>query len=334
MKLKDLKQYDPSLEIISGNEDVDLSSICDSTHFKENGLYFCKDQSFLDKTDIQSKNPYGLIIQKGKITDINNDHYLFVAQVDSVPLAMTLLSKPFFEELIDTFNDEVDGRQMGTAQIHPSAIIAQNVFIGKNVTIEEGCRIHTGAVIMSHCSLGKGCEIFPNTVLHPQSSLGKNVRVSSNTTIGSDGFGYHFDRGVHHKIWHMGGVVIEDDVEIGSLCSIDQGTFSATVIGAGSKLDNQVHVAHNVKVGKGVILCGQVGLSGSCRIGDYCVFGGKSGVAPDCVVGDQCQVGGNTMVTTSWPSGVTLGGHPARPLNEWMRGIAYLRKQSLKRGKS
>lgn len=331
MKLQDLNNFDDTFSILHGDPHCDVLGICDANNFKDHHLYFCKNNSFLEKTNLNTQNKYGLLLEKDKVSDVPLENFAFVAEVANIPLAMTKLSKPFFEIMQESFNDEVDGRQMGTANIHPTAIIGQNVFIGKDVVIGPNCRLHSGVTIMSQCSLGSDCELFPSVVLHPKTTLGNRVRISSNTTIGSDGFGYHFDQGVHHKIWHMGGVIIDDDVEMGSSCSVDQGTFSPTRIGAGSKLDNQVHVAHNVVVGRGVILCGQVGLSGSCRVGDYCVLGGKAGIGPDCDVGDQCQIGGNTMVTASWPAGSVLGGHPARPLKEWMRGIAYVRKHSLKR---
>ena len=331
MKLAELKNYDSSFSIISGREDLEVSGICDKRSFSQSSLYFCKNKKFLEVALAESERNFGLVFEKEVLDGVNQDDFLFCAVVDNIPLAMSHLSKPFFDEKMKGLNDEVDGRQMGTTEVHPSAIVSQNVFLGANVKVGKGTRLHPGVVIMSNCEIGEDCEIFPSTVLHPFSKLGNNVRISSNCTIGSDGFGYNFDKGVHHKVWHSGGVIIEDNVEFGSGVTVDQGTFSATVIGAGSKADNQVHIAHNVIVGKGAILCGQVGLAGSCTLGDYCVLGGKAGIGPDCEVGPGCQIAGNAMVTTSWPAGSTLGGHPARPLKEWMKGVAYIRKNSLKK---
>lgn len=329
MKLSELKMFDSSFTVVSGDTETIVKRICDKSSFSSHCLFFCKDESFLQEALRSKDKNFGLVFEK--VPENLPEGFLFVATVKDIAMSMCHLSKPFFDIYESSLNDEVDSRQMGTADIHPTAIIAQHVFLGKNVKIGRNCKVHSGVVIMSESELGDDCEIFPNSVLHPKTKLGKNVRVSSNSTIGSDGFGYNFKDGVHHKIWHTGGVVIGDNVEIGSGCTIDQGTFSPTYIGRESKLDNQVHVAHNVRIGTGVILCGQVGLSGSSRLGNYCVLGGKAGLGPDCVIGDESQIAGNAMVTSSWPKGSVLGGHPARALREWMKGIAYVRKHSLKK---
>ena len=151
--------------------------------------------------------------------------------------------------------------------------------------------------------------------------------------IGSDGFGYNFDQGEHLKIWHIGGVVIGNDVEVGACTTIDSGTFTPTLLGDGSKLDNQVQIAHNCKLGRGVIMCGQSGLAGSATLGDYTLVGGKAAVGPGFTLGDRCQIGGAAVVNNDWPDDSILGGHPARPVKEWLRGVAHLRKEALKKDK-
>jgi len=153
----------------------------------------------------------------------------------------------------------------------------------------------------------------------------------SGVVVGSDGFGYTFHQGQHKKIWHMGGVSIQDDVEIGSNSTIDMGTFSPTIIGSGTRIDNLVQVAHNVKIGKGCVLCGQSGIAGSAVLEDFVVLGGRAAVGPDVHLGMGCQLAGGSKVTDSaiWPAGSKLGGHPARDLKEWLKGLAYLRKVSL-----
>jgi UDP-3-O-[3-hydroxymyristoyl] glucosamine N-acyltransferase len=332
LKIKELIPHDKSFELISGDLNTDLIGICDHKKLKPHHLYFCKNKKFLEPALTCADRSFGLVIEKSCDfkDEVNSAGFLFVAEVESVALSICYFSKPFFDFKNELVCHDVDGRKMGTAQIDVTSVICENVFIGGQVEIGEYCTIHPGVIIMSDCHIGNHCEIFPGSVLHPGTRLGNRVRISSNTTIGSDGFGYQFSKGIHHKIWHFGGVVIDDDVEVGSSCSIDQGTFSPTIIGAGSKIDNQVHIAHNVTLGKGVILCAQVGLSGSCSIGDFSVLGGKAGVAPDVVIGAASQIAGNCMVTSSFPANAKLGGHPARPLKEWLKGVAYVRKHSLK----
>lgn len=250
----------------------------------------------------------------------------------NIPLTITRLSAPLHREIYAPLQSAVDGRQMGTAKVHPGALIAQGVFLGEHTVVGEGAILHPGVVVMPHVQIGAGCELFPQVTLYPFTTLGARVRVHAGTVIGADGFGYVFHQGKHEKIWHMGGVEIHDDVEIGACSAIDQGAFTPTVIGAGSRLDNHVQVGHNCKLGKGCILCGHAGLSGSVVLEDYVVMGGKSGVGPDAYIGKGTQIAGAALVNEGavWPAGSQLGGHPARDLKEWMRTFAWLRKNALK----
>jgi UDP-3-O-[3-hydroxymyristoyl] glucosamine N-acyltransferase len=256
---------------------------------------------------------------------------LSVLTSPDVPVSMALLSKVFRDQLYESFNDVVDGRQLGTAEIHPTAIIAQHAFIASNVVIEKNVIIHSGVRILSGCRIAEGTELFPNCTIYHQVSIGRNCRIHSGSVIGADGFGYQFNGKAHLKIWHMGGVVIGDDVEVGACSAIDQGTFTPTLIGDNCKIDNHVQIGHNCKLGRGVILCGHVALGGSTELGDYTVFGGKSGIGDGRVLGAGCQVAGGALVNADWPAGTVLGGHPARPLKEWMKGVAYVRKLSLEK---
>lgn len=246
-------------------------------------------------------------------------------------LCMCQLSEKFYRQKEKENNDFVDGRQMGTATVHPSSMIAQSVFIGAGVQIGPNVTVYPGVKIMSHSSIGEGTVLYPNVTIYPRVKIGNNCRVHANSTIGADGFGYHFSEGVHHKIWHFGGVLIGDHVEVGSSSCVDGGTFSPTIVGDGTKIDNHVQVAHNCKIGKGVILCGHVAIGGSTKIGDYVVFGGKSATGHDLEIASQSEIAGGALVNCDWPSKVTLGGHPARPLKEWLRGVAFVRRESLKK---
>jgi UDP-3-O-[3-hydroxymyristoyl] glucosamine N-acyltransferase len=253
----------------------------------------------------------------------------------NVAMSLTLLSKPFYDRKMKGLNIQVDGRQMGTVDIDASAIIAQNVFIGEQVKIGPNVQIMAGSVILSHSEIGSNTVIYPNVTLYPFTKIGKDCRVHSGTVIGSDGYGYTFHQGKHVKIWHMGGVHIHDDVEIGSNTSIDQGTFSPTIIGSGTRIDNQVQIAHNCKIGKGCILCGQVGLAGSVTLEDFVVMGGKAAIGPDAHIGMGSQIAGAAGVNDGaiLAPGSKVAGHPARDMREWMRGVAWLRKMSLQENK-
>jgi UDP-3-O-[3-hydroxymyristoyl] glucosamine N-acyltransferase len=343
LRLTEFKNFDPSTQVIyQKSDELFIEGLCDFFLPKENHLLFIGHKKYLhtfSELESDTQNNLGVIIEKKLYEGLEEADQkllkggLALLCVDNIPLAMSWLSRPFYERLREECNDEVDGRQMGSCEIHPSAVISQNVFLGKNVVVEEGAIIHSGVVVMSDSYIGKGSVLFPGVTLYPRVRIGQEVIIHGNTVLGADGFGFNFKDGVHHKVWHCGGVIVEDHVEVGSNTSIDGGTFSPTVLGRGSKIDNLVQIAHNVKIGPGAIICGQVGLSGSSRVGDYTVMGGRAALGPDCEIGAQSQIAGNAMVTKSCPQGSVLGGHPARPLKEWMKGVAYLRKESMKNNK-
>lgn len=344
MKLKNLKNLDTSFEIVFSNlnNEDEITSITDSKALQDNGLIFIKNkkfqQEFIDKK--LPSNKFGIVLEKKYFESLSVDDLsnlkiwsTFIARVDDVNLSMSYFSKSFYDEKYPAPNDVVDGRIMGTAQIHPTSYIAQNVFIGENIKIGMNVKIHPGCVLMSGVEIENNTEIFPNVTLYRNVKIGKNVRIHAGTVIGSDGFGYNFNQGVHLKVWHLGSVIIHDEVEIGSNACIDSGTFSPTIIGTGSKIDNNVHIGHNCILGKGVILCGSVGMAGSCTLHDYVVVGGAANFAPGVIVGSAAQVGGMAGVTGNVEPKEIVAGFPARDIKEWLKGIAVLRKLSLSKNK-
>jgi UDP-3-O-[3-hydroxymyristoyl] glucosamine N-acyltransferase len=243
-----------------------------------------------------------------------------------VPLLKCAISKLFYDAIYSKVQWQLDGRQDGTANVHPTAKVAQQVFIGEHAKIGANAVIHPGAVIGPYASVGAGAVIYPHVTLYPFCLVGEQSRIHAGTVVGGDGFGYEFNGKEHEKIWHFGGVYIGNNVEIGSNCCVDMGTFYPTIIQDGAKIDNQVQVAHNTMVGPHVIICGQAGTAGSSKVGAYSVLGGRVAIGPQVELGAQCQIAGNAMVTKSWPAKSILGGHPARPLEEWMRSQAFIKK--------
>ena len=209
--------------------------------------------------------------------------------------------------------------------IHPSAVVASSAridptaHIGPNCVLGERVRLGARSVLMggddvqADCQIGEDVCLFPNVVLYRQTQLGSRITIHAGTAIGSDGFGYVLDEGRHRKVLQLGNVVIHDDVEIGANAAIDRGTLGSTIIGEGTKIDNLVHVAHNVVIGRHCLILGQVGFAGSTTLGDYVVVASQSGIADHLKVGNQAMVGAKSGVMRDIPDGGRVLGIPAAP---------------------
>jgi UDP-3-O-[3-hydroxymyristoyl] glucosamine N-acyltransferase len=200
-----------------------------------------------------------------------------------------------------------------TAQVDPTAHIGPNCVIGARVRIGARTALLGGNHIGHDASIGDDSVLHPNVVIYYQCQVGNRVAIHAGTVIGSDGYGYVLDEGRHRKVLQIGNVVIQDDVEIGANTCIDRGALGSTVIGQGTKMDNLVHVAHNVKIGRHCIITGQVGFAGSTQMGDYCVVAAQSGIADHLKIGNQVTIGAKSGVMRDIEDGGKVLGTPAFP---------------------
>ncbi|MFL5561297.1 MAG: UDP-3-O-(3-hydroxymyristoyl)glucosamine N-acyltransferase [Gemmatimonadaceae bacterium] len=224
------------------------------------------------------------------------------------------------------------------AGVHPTARIgrgvrlADNVTIGAYVVLEDDAAVGEGSWIESHVVVGRGvvigrdCRLHPGVVLYSGARLGDRVQIHSGARIGSDGFGYVFGNGRHQKIPHVGQCIVENDVEIGANTTIDRGSIDDTVIGAGTKIDNLVQIAHNVRIGKLCLVMSQVGIAGSTHVGDGVILAGQAGIGGHVEIGNGARIGGQAGVFGDVPAGQTWSGYPARPHRESLRSQAALFK--------
>ena len=222
------------------------------------------------------------------------------------------------------------------AGIHPTARLGYGVSLGADVTIGpyvvlgDGASIGDRSWIESHVVVGPGVvigddsHVYPAATLYSGTTLGARVMVHAGARLGSDGFGYVFRNGIHDKIPHIGRCIVENDVEIGANSTIDRGSVDDTVIGAGTKIDNLVHIAHNVRIGRLCLIMAQVGVAGSVRIGDGVVLAGQAGLSGHVTIGDGARLAAQAGVFGDIPAGETWSGYPARPHRESLRASAAL----------
>lgn len=226
--------------------------------------------------------------------------------------------------------------------------IAETAVVDASAIIGEGTLVEAGVVIGAGAEIGKSCRIGPNsvvgagvilgdrTVIGPNASLthcivGSDVVIYPGVRIGQPGFGFAIDPAGHVKVPQLGRVLIEDGVEIGANSTVDRGAATDTVIGAGSMLDNLVHIGHNVRLGRGCVLAGQVGISGSTELGDLVVIGGQGGIAGHLNIGAGTQIGAQSGILRDIAPGDRVMGTPARPLRQFFREVATLEKLSGKK---
>ena len=212
--------------------------------------------------------------------------------------------------------------------IHPKAIVDSSSNIGNNVTIEAGAVIEAGVTIDDstfiganvfigkNTKIGSECNIYQNAVIYQDIFIGNKVIIHGSAVIGCDGYGFVKDEGKHLKIPQTGTVLIGDDVEIGANSVIDRATIGETIISNMTKIDNLVHIGHNVQIGSGCLITAQVGIAGSAIIGDNCSIGGQAGVVPHVEIGPESIIAAKSGVTKSLIGGEMYGGYPARPIKE------------------
>jgi UDP-3-O-[3-hydroxymyristoyl] glucosamine N-acyltransferase len=208
-----------------------------------------------------------------------------------------------------------------SAQIDPTAHVGPHCVVGERVKIGARSVLQGGNFVDDDSRLGEDVNLFPNVTIYPRTEIGRRVRIHANTVVGSDGFGYVQEGGVHLKVPQIGNVVIGDDVEIGAGVTIDRGALGSTVIGKGTKIDNLVQIAHNVEIGEGSIIIAQVGISGSTKLGKYVILAGQVGLAGHLKIGNQVIVAAKSGVMNDIPDGGKWLGIPAQPDKQTKRQL-------------
>ncbi len=310
-----------------GNPDTEIFGLSPLTEVQPGHLVFAEGK---DNIELAKQSNAAAIIVSRQPHDCHKDLI-----VHEYPLMA-------FAQLIPVFYPDIEV----VREIHPSAHIGKRVVLGNNIAIgpfaiiEDDCEIGEGSVIHGHVSiraqskLGKNCVVHPHVTIYPHTIIEDQVIIHAGAVIGSDGFGYRFIDGIHHKLPHAGQVHIEANVEIGANTVVDRATLGTTRIGRGTKIDNLVQIAHSVKIGENNIICAFTGIAGSTTSGKNVVFAANVGVSDHVKIDDQVILGARTGVPSKkhLKQGLTYLGNPARPKDKAIEQefsttrIPYMRK--------
>ena len=238
--------------------------------------------------------------------------------VKNILFAVTQAAKMFYPKADMDFPDENLSSSDDVKNLYSNVKFGNNVLIGKNVKIGKNSHIDSNSIIESNVNIGENC-IIGSFVTIRNSFISNNVYIQDGSKIGIKGFGFIPNKNKNIRTPHVGKVILEEGVEIGANSTIDRGSLANTVIGKNTFLDNQVHVAHNVKIGKNCMIAGQVGFAGSSTLGDNVVIGGQAGISGHLNIGNNVKIGGGSGVINDIPDNFQVMGYPAVPLKEFVK---------------
>ncbi len=302
----------------AGDRDRQISAVSPINTAGENEITFAADDKHAASL---KRSQAGAVIVSKRIDDVKMLQLIVknvnAALIETLSIFAPKLKAPA-EGIDPTAKVAEDAKIAKGVSIGPWAVIDNGVEIEENTTIGSGCKVGENS------KLGSNCRLDSNVVIYHNCTLGNNVIIQANSTVGSTGFGYSFIEGSHRLIPHNGGVVIEDFVEIGANCCIDRAKFGNTVIGAGTKIDNLVQIAHNVIIGKCCLIAAQAGISGSSKLGDGVVLAGQVGLADNIEIGDGTMIGAQAGVMSSVPAGQKMAWTPALKRDDAMRTVGQI----------
>lgn len=310
-------------DILGANPLLNIDSAANLDEAGVNQLTYLGSQKYAGK--LKTTKATAVFVPKGTSRDdVNADTCLLI--VDDPEMAFIACLHRLYPEKASS------GTLSAKAHIDPAAILGEGTCveafasIGARTTLGSNCWVMAGCRIADDVTLGNNCILYPNVVLYDGVRIGDNVILHAGAVIGSDGFGYKFRNNKHVKFPQVGTVVIESNVEIGANTCIDAAALGVTRIGEGTKIDNQVHIAHNVQIGARSLLCGQVGIGGSTVIKDYVTLAAQSGVADHVTVGSQSVVFAQSGVTKDIGDKDQVMGFPAMSRKEALHEMAALRR--------
>ena len=302
-KLLKLKKIKNNIKI-NDIKDLDTAGKNDITFFDS-----------LKYRDSLNKTKSNIVISNKKFLKLIPKN-LFVIEVNDVHLSIYSITSLFYPDSLD---DSFDSSTKNlTKNMFKKLKYGKNVLIGNNVKIGNNCTIGHNSIIEKNVVIGNNCNIGNNVILK-NTIIGNNTNILDGAIVGKKGFGFYPGKNKNIRYPHVGAVIIGDYVEIGCNNTIDRGSLSNTIIGDGTFLDNQVHIAHNVKIGKNCIITGQVGFAGSSSIGNKVMIGGQAGISGHLTIGDNVKIGGGSGVIKNIPSNTKVMGYPAKNIRNFLK---------------
>ncbi|AUC23378.1 MULTISPECIES: UDP-3-O-(3-hydroxymyristoyl)glucosamine N-acyltransferase [Polaribacter] len=307
---------------IVGNSDVEVSKLSKIEEGEKGSLTFLSNLKY--KSFLYSTNASVVIVNS-----------TFVPEKEvNVTLIKVESAYEAFSKILAFYN-EVKNNKMGrenphfisdSAKIGVNEYIGAFSYIGENVVLGENVKVYPNAYIGDNSIIGDNCVIFSGVKIYSETIIGNNCKIHSGSVIGGDGFGFAPDKnGVYTAIPQIGNVIIKDNVDIGSACTIDRATMGSTIIHEGVKLDNQIQVAHNVEIGKNTVIAAQTGIAGSTKIGENCMIGGQVGFAGHITIGNNVKILAQAGISKSLKDNEMVNGSPAFKIQDFNKSSVYFR---------
>ena len=304
---------DLSLVNSQNNQDQHIIDIKDLQNSKSNEITFFHSKKY--KTLANNTKASFCITTKNLQNELPKSCIPII--VDNVLLSTSVITAKFYpESIIDDFDNTIE--EINNTKFNDKDNFGRNVLIGENVSIGPNCMIGHNTIIEKNVIIGTNCSIGSNTIIR-NTLIKDNVRILDNCVIGKHGFGFFPNDNKNLRYPHMGIVIIEDDCEIGCGSTIDRGSMSNTIIGQNTYLDNQIHIAHNVRIGENSIIAGQVGIAGSSVIGNNVKIGGQAGISGHLKIGNNVDIAGGSGVIKNIPDNSKVMGYPAKNIREFLR---------------
>ncbi len=323
-----LAKFPELLGDLVGDAQTQINEIQPASHAEQNSLVFAIDDKLTDLALACPAHAIVLPLKTKPRVEKSLPAGKTVIFSSNVKLAMALIKREYFTH-------EIPLQTLGT--IHSTAVIDSTVRLGKNVSIGPFCvvgrdvviaddvRLDANVVVEAETQIGRGSHLQSHLYIGPRTEIGERCLLMPHSTIGAEGFGFAPDqRGHFHRIPHSGKVILHNDVEIGANCTIDRGTFGATVIGEGTKIDKISHIAHNCEIGKHCAMAGKFAMAGSGKVGDHVIAGGRVTIKDGARVASKVEIAGLTGVQSDITEAGGYGGFPVQPVRGFMRTSASL----------